>query len=224
MARLRASRPTASGRRPARTDSSWAISSASAVAWLSSALCWASCSWVRRPVMRLSASALTILSRSATTPSANPFAMSRARSGESAVAWIATMLLWATGSAVTCLSRSSGLSLSPSLSITRLGDVAARDHAAGGLDVARRVARLADDRQPVQRVLVAAGGNHQQVCLGAVLVGRDREVGGSHEGGHEHDQPDQARALAKDPEVPLEPDGLALRPPPAAARGVADRL
>jgi hypothetical protein len=70
--------------------------------------------------MSVSASAFTIWSRSATTPSANPFAMSRARSGESAVARIATMLLWATGSAFTSLSRSSGLSFRPSLSITRL--------------------------------------------------------------------------------------------------------
>jgi hypothetical protein len=80
------------------------------ICWLSSVvLAPESCNCWRSPVSRLSASALTTALRCDTTPLANPLAMSRASSGESASALTATTLLWATGSALTLLRSCSGL-------------------------------------------------------------------------------------------------------------------
>jgi hypothetical protein len=113
-----------------------------------------------RPTICFSASAFTILERSSTTPFTKPLARSRARSGESAIAVTATMLLCAT--------------VEPEIVLDRLCHVEVVDELRGGLDVAGRVARLPDDGQAVERGVLAAGGDDQQVGLGLVLLRRHR--------------------------------------------------
>ena len=85
--------------------------------------------------------------RSATVAVAKAFASSAAASGESSVAVTETKLLWAIGSAVILSSSTSALVGGAELLLHALGDVHVADQERGGLDVARRVDGLADQRQ-----------------------------------------------------------------------------